>query len=266
MRVPSASTSVWKRMPRRARSLNLPPRSTCITDPIARVAGRNRHVVADLHVARDARFDAIFDARRFTRHAGLGLQSDHRIGRDDELRERARGGSAGARRFLRGVLVGARRRRRALDDGGAGGGGGCAVSRPLLVGDGAGSRCAAIGGAAASCGRRWRGLASPPALPRSSSAQERAFAARRRSRPRFPARLWPVPSPPPAARPRGPSSPRARSPAWLPPEPGPTPAPEWCSAASRDSRRRPPPRCRRWPTRRTRVDSKALLNSLDPAD
>ncbi|PYQ69219.1 MAG: hypothetical protein DMG04_29125 [Acidobacteria bacterium] len=35
-RVPSARTSVWNRMPRRARSLNLPPRSTSVTAPIAR--------------------------------------------------------------------------------------------------------------------------------------------------------------------------------------------------------------------------------------
>ena len=34
-RVPSARTSVWKRIPRRARSLNLPPRSTNVTDPSA---------------------------------------------------------------------------------------------------------------------------------------------------------------------------------------------------------------------------------------
>src|SRR4029077_7016553 len=35
-RVPSASTSVWKRIPSRARSLNFPPRSTTITEPSAR--------------------------------------------------------------------------------------------------------------------------------------------------------------------------------------------------------------------------------------
>jgi hypothetical protein len=35
-RVPSASTIDWKRTPSRARSLNLPPRSTCVTTPSAR--------------------------------------------------------------------------------------------------------------------------------------------------------------------------------------------------------------------------------------
>jgi hypothetical protein len=36
-RVPSAITSVLNRMPSLAVSLNLPPRSTCITDPSTRV-------------------------------------------------------------------------------------------------------------------------------------------------------------------------------------------------------------------------------------
>ena len=35
-RVPSASTTVWNRMAIRACSLNLPPRSTCDTEPSAR--------------------------------------------------------------------------------------------------------------------------------------------------------------------------------------------------------------------------------------
>jgi hypothetical protein len=62
-------------MPRAPRSLNLPPRSTCVTEPSAR-AGRNRHAIADLHVARHARLRrsstrAVSLDRRFSVHGPI---------------------------------------------------------------------------------------------------------------------------------------------------------------------------------------------------
>src|SRR5262249_33598289 len=39
-------------------------------------AGRHRHAVPNLHVARDVRVDAILDPRRFARDAVVGLQAN----------------------------------------------------------------------------------------------------------------------------------------------------------------------------------------------
>src|SRR2546422_10673501 len=48
---------------------------------------RDRNTIADLDVARHSRLDTILDPRGFTRHAILGLQADHGVGRDDQLFE-----------------------------------------------------------------------------------------------------------------------------------------------------------------------------------
>ena len=150
MRVPSASTSVLKRMPSRACSLNLPPRSTCITDPIAR-APAGIATWSPTLTSRVTRASTRSSTRAVSLDTrALGLQSDHRVGRDDVLRERARRRlrrpqPVPARRARRRAAPAARSRRR-----GAGGGGGCGCAA-LLAASGAGSRCATVGGRGWSC-------------------------------------------------------------------------------------------------------------------
>ena len=60
-------------------------------------AGRNRHAVADLHVAGDARFHAVLDPRAIARDGRLALQPDDGIRRDDELVVAAPGSSVAPR-------------------------------------------------------------------------------------------------------------------------------------------------------------------------
>jgi hypothetical protein len=48
-------------------------------------AGGNRHRVVHAHVAGDPRAHHILDLGCFTRHGGVDLQSDHRVGWDDQF-------------------------------------------------------------------------------------------------------------------------------------------------------------------------------------
>src|SRR5581483_1258237 len=78
-------------------------------------AGGDGDAVRHAHVAGDARFDAVLDARGLRRYARFGLQADHRIARHDELFELLlrRFGCGGRRRTVVGLRgLGRRRRRR----------------------------------------------------------------------------------------------------------------------------------------------------------
>ena len=70
-------------MPRRARSLNLPPRSTSVTDPSARAPAGIATSSADTHVTHDPRLDAILNrargrSRSIRRAAGRSPSSPRR--------------------------------------------------------------------------------------------------------------------------------------------------------------------------------------------
>ena len=82
--MPSARTSVWNRIPRRARS---PELAAAIhfhhrTDGVR--AGGNRDAVADLDVARDLRRPPCLRRAPYRSTAGFRLQADHRVGGDDD--------------------------------------------------------------------------------------------------------------------------------------------------------------------------------------
>ena len=93
--VPSASTSVWNRTPRRARSFTLPPRSTSVTEPTTRVPAGIAVRPSTETIARDARLDTILDPRALARHRGLHLKAHHRRGGNHELYELGPGGGGG---------------------------------------------------------------------------------------------------------------------------------------------------------------------------
>ena len=67
-------------------------------------SGGNRHLIADAHIADDARFHAIFDARAFAAERRLVLESDDRIGRNDQLFEHLRGRLGSSRRLGRALF------------------------------------------------------------------------------------------------------------------------------------------------------------------
>ena len=90
-RVPSASTTDVKRMPSRARSFRRPPRSTSVTSPCAVAPARDRDAIADAHVAGDARHHFILDTGALARDGGFDLQTDDRVGRDNQFLELRRG-------------------------------------------------------------------------------------------------------------------------------------------------------------------------------
>ena len=68
-------------------------------------ARRNRHAVAHFHIARHMRLDFILDASRLARHAIVGLQSDDRVCRNDELLEGFLRRLRRSRRILNRVLL-----------------------------------------------------------------------------------------------------------------------------------------------------------------
>ena len=110
MVVPSASTSVWKRTPRRDRSFTLPPRSTRVTAPRKTGACRNRYAAIHRDVANHARIDAILDAGGRPRHTRFDLQADDRIRRHNDILELVLGFRG--RRLLMACGVRSGRRRR----------------------------------------------------------------------------------------------------------------------------------------------------------
>ena len=99
---PSASTSVWKRTPSRARSFTLPPRSTIVTAPSARVPA-GMAVRPSTATSRMTRASTRSSTRaRLGRNRGFDAQADHRRRRHLELDElacrRAAGRLAAVRR------------------------------------------------------------------------------------------------------------------------------------------------------------------------
>ena len=97
-RVPSARTSVWNRMPSRARSLN----SAAALDGHHRAdqpwSPPESPPPSDTDVAHDARLDRSSTRARSLEMVGFNLEADHRVSRDDELLE-------GRRRRLCGVAA-----------------------------------------------------------------------------------------------------------------------------------------------------------------
>ena len=76
--LPSARTSVWKRMPMCAAFLHLAALVDLDHDADHARAGGNRDAARRHDVARDARVDAILDARALGRQRRFELQADHR--------------------------------------------------------------------------------------------------------------------------------------------------------------------------------------------
>jgi hypothetical protein len=66
---------------------HLAPASTTLTEPSMRDPGGDGHAAVGAHVARDARFDPIFDPSRVARQARFQLQSDDGVGRDRDVLE-----------------------------------------------------------------------------------------------------------------------------------------------------------------------------------
>ena len=87
VRVPSASTSVWKRTPSLARPFILPPRSATVTEPIMRDPAGMATWLPTLTSRVTRASTTSSNLGGFGADGFLELQPDDRIGRDDELIE-----------------------------------------------------------------------------------------------------------------------------------------------------------------------------------
>ena len=210
-------------------------------------------------VARHARLDPIFHPGRLARHAGFRLQADHRVGGDNQLRERHAGADRSGEAVRAPPLIRFGRLGRVSSMGGAGSGD-CAVMpcrSPSMPGR---FRCAPANVAGRPFpARRSFGPGSRLAFGRAGPGRGHRLARSFRR---------PVPSPAPFSPMRSvlptpwPRFLWKRSPRQPPVEPEPMPEWEPCFAAWLSNLLPPLPRCRRRQERRKQVGSKPSVNSL----